>query len=119
MPYRKKLPPLGPCPVELFLELVGGKWKVRILGLVSEAPKNFSELQNHLEGVSQPVLSAQVKALVDDGLLIRQDVSHLGRNRVLYSLTPRGINLMPVLNSVADWGNKELSGDTETNHRSL
>jgi DNA-binding HxlR family transcriptional regulator len=108
MPYRRKLPPLDPCPVELVIGMVGGKWKARILCSLAMRPMTYSELKEEFSQTPQPVLSAQLKALCRD-LLLDRDESKVGdQTRVSYSISPKGQTLIPVLEAVEAWGIREL-----------
>jgi len=104
MPYTRKRDPLDPCPVEAVFEMVAGKWKARLLLLLSYGPHSFSELRKALPGIRQQVLSAQLNALVHHGIADRnRQIARAGPSSI-YTLTVLGKSLMPVLEAVEAWG---------------
>lgn len=106
--YRHKRDPLDPCPVELVLDIIAGKWKVRILLLLSLAPHTFAELRRRLPGIKQQVLATQLQALVADRIISHQRVATPAPGHSLYRLAPLGESLFPVLEAMADWGRDRL-----------
>lgn len=108
MRYQRKRAPLDPCPVEEVLEIIGGKWKTRILYLLATQSLTFAELRRALPGITQQVLADQVRALGRDRIVNRQRIT-AGKTYSRYSLTEEGRSLIPVLCLVADWGRRRLS----------
>ena len=107
MAYSPKRPPQSPCPVEEVVGLIGGKWKARVIHILSTGPMTFAPLRRALQGISQQVLSAQLQALVADGLVARtQGSDHCAGSQ--YALTPVGRSLLPLLKAVAAWGEIRL-----------
>lgn len=96
----KKLPA---CPVETTLTLIGNKWKVLILRDLLPGTKRFGELKKSLGTVSQKVLTAQLRDMESDGLVIRTVYPEVPP-RVEYTLTDLGKSLQPVLDSLLKWG---------------
>lgn len=94
---------LPACPVETTLTLIGNKWKVLILRDLLPGTKRFGELKKSLGTVSQKVLTAQLRDMEADGLLIRTVYPEVPP-RVEYTLTDLGKSLQPVLHSLQDWG---------------
>lgn len=107
----RKRPPLDPCPVETVLAMVAGKWKARILYLLSIDALSFAEIRRAVPGVTQQVLSAQLKSLEEDGLVCRTRVESGRAHWSRYALAPLGESLMPVLRHVADWGEARLAAE--------
>lgn len=97
---KKELPA---CPVETTLTLIGDKWKVLILRDLLTGTKRFGELKKSIGKVSQKVLTAQLRAMQEDGLLTRTVYPEVPP-RVEYALTALGQSLKPVLDSMRDWG---------------
>lgn len=97
---EKQLPA---CPVETTLTLIGNKWKVLILRDLLPGTKRFGELKKSLGAVSQKVLTAQLRDMEADGLVIRTVFPEVPL-RVEYSLTDLGMSLQPVLDSLSNWG---------------
>lgn len=94
---------LPPCPVETTLTLIGSKWKVLILRDLLGGTKRFGELKKSIGGVSQKVLTAQLRDMEASGLLTRQVYAEVPP-RVEYTLTDLGQSLRPILESMSRWG---------------
>jgi DNA-binding HxlR family transcriptional regulator len=91
--------------------MISGKWKVRILYLLSMEPLGFAEIRHAVPGVKQQVLSAQLKALERDGIVSRTRIGKTKRPWSRYALTAVGATLIPVLRAVADWGQERLAAE--------
>ena len=94
---------LPACPVETTLTLIGDKWKVLILRDLMPGTKRFGELKKSVGNVSQKVLTAQLRAMEESGLVHREVYAEVPP-RVEYSLTELGKSLRPVLDSIQAWG---------------
>jgi DNA-binding HxlR family transcriptional regulator len=94
---------LPACPVETTLMLIGDKWKVLILRDLLTGTKRFGELKKSLGGVSQKVLTAQLRDMEETGLLTRKAYAEVPP-RVEYSLTELGRSLAPILDAMRSWG---------------
>ena len=103
MPGRNECRPLPACPVETTLTLIGDKWKVLILRDLLTGTKRFGELKRSLGGVSQKVLTAQLRAMEESGLVERKVYAEVPP-RVEYSLTALGLSLRPILDAMQSWG---------------
>lgn len=103
MPSQKSADTLPACPVETTLSLIGDKWKVLVLRELMEDTKRFGELQRAIGGVSQKVLTTQLRAMEADGLVHREVYAEVPP-RVEYSLTETGRSLKPVIDSLGAWG---------------
>ena len=97
---EKKLPA---CPVETTLTLISSKWKILILRDLMPGTKRFGELKKSIGGVSQKVLTAQLREMETDGL-VRRTVYPEVPPRVEYTLTALGRSLKPILDAIWDWG---------------
>jgi DNA-binding HxlR family transcriptional regulator len=95
------------CPVKATTKILAGKWKVAIVWHLSFGVKRFAEIRDLLPGVSEKVLTEQLRQLDRDGVLHRK-VTHTVPPRVDYSLTPAGRDLIPVMQAMCDWGSKHL-----------
>ena len=91
------------CPVETTLMLIGDKWKVLILRDLMPGTKRFGELKKSIGSVSQKVLTAQLRAMEESGLIARKVYAEVPP-RVEYSLTELGKSLKPILDAMQDWG---------------
>ena len=96
MAVIKELPA---CPVETTLMLIGDKWKVLILRDLMPGTKRFGELKKSIGNVSQKVLTAQLRAMEENGLVSRKVYAEVPP-RVEYSLTELGRSLEPILDSL-------------------
>ena len=94
---------LPACPVETTLMLISDRWKVLILRDLFTGTKRFGELKKSLTGVSQKVLTSNLKAMEADGLLTRKAYAEVPP-RVEYTLTETGESLRPVIAAMFDWG---------------
>ena len=98
-----ELKELPDCPVETTFELMGDKWKVCIIRDLLTGTKRFGELKKSVKGISQKVLTTNLRSLEDDMILTRKVYKEVPP-RVEYTLTDVGYSLMPVLNAMAGWG---------------
>ncbi len=94
---------LPKCPVETTLKLIGEKWKILIIRDLLNGTRRFGELKKACSGISQKVLTTNLRAMEDDGLVTRKVFPEVPP-RVEYTLTDVGYSLAPVLNAMASWG---------------
>ncbi|MFL6605560.1 MAG: winged helix-turn-helix transcriptional regulator [Steroidobacteraceae bacterium] len=90
------------CPVELSLELLGGKWKPVILARLKERPYRYSELRKLIPNLSTKMLTERLRDLEVQGLVERRGVA--GKPHAVYRLTGRAESLRPLLQALYDWG---------------
>ena len=93
---------LPPCPVETTLTLIGDKWKVLILRDLMPGTKRFGELKKSIGSVTQKVLTQQLRAMEESGLLTRKVYAEVPP-RVEYTLTETGYSLKPILDAMWGW----------------
>ncbi|HLP40030.1 MAG TPA: helix-turn-helix domain-containing protein [Fibrobacteria bacterium] len=91
------------CPVTTALTVIGGKWKVIILWNLQDGVKRFGELQRQVKGISQKMLTQELRDLEETGLVSRK-VYPVVPPKVEYSLTDLGWSLKPVLEQLCEWG---------------
>ena len=103
MSEQKAVKDLPACPVETTLTLIGDKWKVLILRDLMPGTKRFGELKKSIGNVSQKVLTAQLRAMEESGLLTRTVYAEVPP-RVEYTLTELGKSLKPILDALWNWG---------------
>jgi DNA-binding HxlR family transcriptional regulator len=96
------------CPVEDTLRVIAGRWKVILLDYLFEGPLRFNELQRQLGGITQRTLTKQLRELEADGIIHRKVYAEIPP-RVVYSLTPLGKTLKPVLTAMHMWSDKHAS----------
>ena len=92
------------CPVTTALSVIGGKWKVIILWHLKESGvKRFGELQRLVRGISQKMLTQELRDLEESGLVARK-VYPVVPPKVEYSLTDIGWSIKPLLEQMCEWG---------------
>jgi len=91
------------CPVEVTLDVIGGKWKSLILWHLKHNVLRFSQLQRRLPRITQKMLTQQLRDLERDGLVFRQVYPEVPP-RVEYSLTELGFSVVPILDQMYEWG---------------
>ena len=91
------------CPVEATARIVGGRWKAAVLGQLFQGSKRFSELKRAIEGITQRTLSQQLRELQRTGIIERTVYADTPP-RVVYSTTPLGKSLRPLLDAMCRWG---------------
>lgn len=97
---------LPACPVETTLALIGNKWQVLILrDLSRNGTMRFKELQRSIGKISQKVLTSNLRAMEDAGIVHREVFAEVPP-RVEYSLTETGASLKPVLDAMWAWGER-------------
>jgi DNA-binding HxlR family transcriptional regulator len=103
------IPPSAPvrltCAVETTLKILGGRWKVLILRELLVGTQRFNQLHRSLPGITQKMLTQQLRELEEDGIIRRQVYPQVPP-KVEYSLTPLGESLDPVLQAMHEWGVK-------------
>lgn len=98
-----------PCSLARTLAIVGDRWTMMILREAFVGVRRFEQFQDRL-GLSKALLSERLKGLVDDGVLERRPYQDRPE-RFEYRLTPKGLDLYPVLMAMVAWGNKYEAGD--------
>jgi len=93
------------CAVETTLDIIGGRWKVLILHELFQGVKRFNELHRSLNGVTQKMLTQQLRELEDAGIIHREVYPQVPP-KVEYSLTPLGRTLEPILDAMHAWGQR-------------
>jgi Predicted transcriptional regulators len=99
--------PVRGCPLTAALAAVGGKWKLIIVNLLAEAPRHFAALKREMSGISQKVLTQQLRELECDGLVRRQPTGAIP-SPVEYSLTDYGRSVLPLVEQAKVWGRAHL-----------
>ena len=91
------------CPVTATVEVIGGRWKPTILFQLKSQPRRFNELRRLVPGITQRMLTLQLRALEQDGIVLRT-VHNTIPPQVEYSFTKRGYTLGPILDAMEKWG---------------
>lgn len=101
------------CPVEIAMDILSGKWKSLMLWHLHEGTKRYKELERIVPGVSQKMLTQQLRELERDGLVERMVYPEVPP-RVEYRLTPLGESAFPILEMMHDWAVGPLGVRAET-----
>jgi DNA-binding HxlR family transcriptional regulator len=99
--------PVSGCPLTAALAAIGGKWKLIIVYWLAESPKHFAALRQAMPGISQKVLTQQLRELVNDGIVRRQPTGAIPAP-VEYSLTDYGRALLPLVEDIRRWGRAHM-----------
>ena len=92
------------CPVTATMQVLGGKWKAILINAIYlTSPARFGELKRSVKGITQSMLTQQLRELEDDGLISRKIYAEIPP-RVEYTLTEFGLTLSPIMQSMAKWG---------------
>ncbi|MBD2523916.1 MULTISPECIES: helix-turn-helix domain-containing protein [Nostoc] len=100
------------CEVETTLKVIGGRWKVLIIRELMTGVKRFGELQRALPGVTQKMLTQQLREMEQDGIIHREVYPQIPP-KVEYSLTHLGETLQPILYAMHEWA---VQHSNRTNH---
>jgi DNA-binding HxlR family transcriptional regulator len=95
------------CPVGHTAELVGGKWTLLLVRDLASGCSRFCELERSLAGISPRTLSLRLRALEEDGIVERHTYPEVPP-RVEYSLTDKGRELLPIVESMREYGRRWL-----------
>jgi DNA-binding HxlR family transcriptional regulator len=106
------------CPVELTVEVMGGKWKSRILWHISKKPYRYGELRRLIPTITQKMLTQALRELEEDGLIVRK-VLEGNILKVEYSLTDYGKSATPLLELMSQWGKNHKQREVEQVERSV
>ena len=98
------------CPAIETIALIGGRWKVIILHVLSKHARRFGEINVRIPSISRKVLTEQLRELEADGLISRKQFKEFPR-RVEYALTDYGESLRPLLTYIAAWNKEKVSED--------
>ena len=94
------------CPVELSLQVLGGKWKPVILARLKEEPLRYGELRKFIPSLSDKILTERLRGLEMQGMICREKAP---AGETVYRLTPLGETLRPVLDALYSWGETAAS----------
>lgn len=94
------------CGVTECMNMMDGKWKPIILFQISKGVNRFTKLLTVVKGINRQMLSKQLKQLEKSGVLVRTTFAEIPP-RVEYALTPFGTTLLPVVQAMKRWGDKQ------------
>ena len=91
------------CPVATTVRLIGNKWKLLILRNLLAGPNRFGELRKTIPGISQKVLTDNLRSMEQDGIVIRTAYAEMPP-RVVYKLSELGDTMRPIISAMELWG---------------
>ena len=108
-------PCLEKCPLHYAMSIIGGKWKIQIIcALNNKGTLRYNQLRRKMDGISNTALAAALKELEEEGLVTRKVYTEVPI-KVEYSTTELCDRLMPILESLSDWGEElMIAGGMET-----
>ena len=112
MTYKKKIEQVQRCPFEYGLRVFGGKWKARILCILSQhKPLRFHQLRSELGDITDAVLTGALQELLTEGVIRREAFNEIPP-RVEYCLTEKGESAIPLLQDICAWSRQQFTLDT-------
>lgn len=111
--YKKKLDDDIRCPLEYGLTLFGGKWKSRIICILSANERlRYSEIRKEMYNITDAVLAATLKELMEAEIIDRKSYAEIPP-KVEYFLTEKGKSVVPILQSICEWSGIFYKEDSE------
>ncbi|RAJ75652.1 DNA-binding HxlR family transcriptional regulator [Chitinophaga dinghuensis] len=96
------------CNMSYAVHVIGGRWKLLLLDKLRKGTSRYSDLKKEFSYISERMLTLQLKSMEEDGLIIRNVYAEVPV-RVEYTLTPAAIELIPILDLLSAWGNRQRS----------
>jgi len=113
MKYEPKTEKEIMCPIEYGLDIFGGKWKSRILCVLSAKEfLRYNEIRKELGNITDAVLAAMLKEMTQDDLINRKQYNEIPP-RVEYSLAEKGRSALPILQSICQWSRQQSAVEIE------
>lgn len=110
--YQPKMKKEIRCPLEYGLEIFGGKWKARIICVLAEkGVLRYSSIRKEMADITDAVLASTLKELIANEIIKRIQYDEIPP-RVEYSLTEKGISVVPILQSICRWSRSYHKEDT-------
>lgn len=94
---------LPDCPVATTVQLIGNKWKLLIIRNLLNGPRRFTQLKNGISGISQKVLTDNLRSMESDGIVCREVFAEVPP-KVVYTISDIGKSLLRVIDAMAEWG---------------
>ncbi len=113
MKYEKKIEKDVLCPLENGLEIFGGKWKSRIICVLSAKDfMRYNQIKKELSNITDAVLASMLKDLIKDEIIDRKQYNEIPP-RVEYSLTQKGKSVLPILQSICKWSQENVNSQED------
>lgn len=111
--YQPKVEKNISCPLEYGLEVFGGKWKSRVICVLSKiGVARYSRLKREMVNITDAVLAATLKELLEYGLIVRKSYDEIPP-KVEYSLSEKGKSVLPIFQSICRWSGASYSGESQ------
>jgi DNA-binding HxlR family transcriptional regulator len=110
--HARRANPVSDCPLTAALAAMGGKWKLIIIYWLAQGPMHFAGLRREMSAISQKVLTEQLRELMDDGIVERRETG-AAPAPVIYSLTDYGRSVLPIAETVRQWGRGHIEKFTD------
>ncbi|RFM26402.1 winged helix-turn-helix transcriptional regulator [Deminuibacter soli] len=110
--YTRNEQSLFECDLSYAINKIGGRWKLQILSMLENRTLRFTALKKEFAFMSERMLTLQLRALEQDGLVKRTVYAEVPP-RVEYELTNTAMELWPILNQLSQWGSKQRSSHRE------
>lgn len=113
MKYEPKIEKEIMCPIEYGLDIFGGKWKSRIICVLSaHGTMRYNAIRKELTNITDAVLAAMLKEMIADGMISRKQYNEIPP-KVEYSLTDQGRSVLPILQSICSWSRIQTQDNIE------
>jgi DNA-binding HxlR family transcriptional regulator len=113
MKYEPKTQKEIMCPIEYGLDIFGGKWKSRIICVLSGKPvMRYNEIRKELGNITDAVLAAMLKELIADDMIFRTQYNEIPP-KVEYNLTEKGRTVLPILQSICQWSRQQTKDEID------
>ena len=113
MKYEPKIEKEIMCPIEYGLDIFGGKWKSRIICVLSSKDfMRYNEVRKELGNITDAVLASMLKELLADDIIIRKQYNEIPP-KVEYALTDKGKSVLPILQSICNWSRDNTEEDLD------
>ncbi len=113
MKYEPKIEKKIMCPIEYGLDIFGGKWKSRIICVLSSKDfMRYNEVRKELGNITDAVLASMLKELLADDIIIRKQYNEIPP-KVEYALTDKGKSVLPILQSICHWSRDNTEEDLD------
>lgn len=113
MKYQPKIEKEVMCPIEYGLDIFGGKWKSRIICVLStNSVIRYNAIRKELGNITDAVLASMLKELINDELIMRQQYNEIPP-KVEYSLTQKGKSVLPILQSICQWSRLQTKDELD------
>ena len=107
MHYMPKIEKEIMCPIEYGLDMFGGKWKSRIICVLSSVDvMRYGEIRKELSNITDAVLASMLKELIADELISRKQYNEIPP-KVEYALTEKGKSILPILQKICRWSRRQ------------